>query len=74
MAKRPARPKDSASLAKLIVDIASGAKPDDSEPMRHAANLGAVRRGEARAAALTPARRKAIAKKAASARWSKKKK
>ena len=72
MPKHPKRPKDSAALAKLVVEIASGARPDDSEPMRHAANPGAVRRGEARAASLTPTRRKAIAKKAARARWKKK--
>jgi len=67
MAKRPARPKDSALLAKLIVDIASGERPNDSFPVETAA----TRRGDARAAALSPRKRKAIAKKAAAARWKK---
>jgi hypothetical protein len=72
MTNHPKRPRDSASLAKLVVDIASGEKPDDSEPMRHI-DASAVKRGDARAAALSPARRTAIAKRAAKARWGKKK-
>jgi hypothetical protein len=71
MAKHPKRPKDSAALAKLVVAIASGDTPDDSEPMRQPPNAGAARRGEARAKALSPKRRSTIAKKAAKARWSK---
>lgn len=67
MAKHPKRPKDSASLAKLIVDIASGEVPNDPVPV--ASDARAVKRGEARAEALTPKRRSAIAKKAAEARW-----
>lgn len=67
MAKHPKRPHDSALLAKLIVEIASGERPNDSRPVETAA----TKRGDARAAALTPRRRKAIAKKAAAARWKK---
>lgn len=65
MAKHPKRPKDSATLAQLVVAIASGQKANDSFPGANPAS----KRGEARAAALTPKRRKAIAKKAAAARW-----
>jgi hypothetical protein len=68
MPKHPRRPKDSADLARLVVEIASGEKPNDSFPVA----TPATKRGEARAAALTPKRRKAIAKKAAAARWKRK--
>jgi hypothetical protein len=54
-------------MAKLVVDMASGETPNDSFP----AETPATKRGDARAAALTPRRRKAIAKKAAAARWKK---
>ncbi len=69
MDKHPKRPKDSAALAKLVVDIASGAVPND--PVPSVPDAKAVRRGQARADALTPAKRRAIAKKAANARWKK---
>jgi hypothetical protein len=69
MPKRPKRPKDSASLAKLVVEIASGERPND--PLPGAPKAAAVSRGLARASALSPTRRKAIAKGAAKARWSK---
>lgn len=66
--KNPQRPRDTAELAQLIVDIATDKKPN----IKPVANEGAVRRGEARAAALPAKRRKAIAKKAAAVRWGKK--
>lgn len=68
MSKRlttPARPTDVNQLAKRIVDIATGEASDDAP----VPNPKAVKRGEARAAKLTPAKRKAIAKKAANKRW-----
>jgi len=37
--------------------------------MRHLSSLGAAKGGEARAAKLTPERRREIARKAAAARW-----
>jgi len=37
--------------------------------MRHLSSLGAAKGGRARAARLTPERRREIAKKAAAARW-----
>ena len=66
--KNPQRPRDTAELAQLIVDITTGKEPN----VAPVANEGAVRRGKARAAALPAKRRKAIAKKAAAARWGKK--
>ena len=69
MAKHPKRPKDSAALAKLVVDIASGAVLNDPVPSEPDAK--AVRRGQARAESLTPRKRSAIARKAAQARWQK---
>jgi len=66
MAKLPKRPRDSAQLAKFIVDIATGKRPNTRPTPGDDA---AVDRGKARANALTPRRRVAIAKKAAKARW-----
>jgi len=54
------------TLAKSIVDQATGDKPKKkTTPLPHS------KRGDARAAALTPEQRKAIAKKAAAKRWGK---
>lgn len=55
-------------MAKLIVEIASGEKPNDSFPV---VDKAAVKRGKARAQSLTPAERSAIARTAAKARWKK---
>ena len=74
------RPRDPNRLAYQIVQEATrqaptvAALPDTRNPAAVAlAQLGASKGGKARAAALTPARRSAIAKKAARSRWSKKK-
>jgi hypothetical protein len=74
MAKRPYRPRDTAQLAKFIVEIATGERPNDSpkgpESMRaQVGRKGGLKGGKARAAKLSPAKRKAIATKAARARW-----
>jgi hypothetical protein len=70
MAKRP---RDLNQLAKLVVDIASGEAEDAvSEAKRHPktrGRSGGLKGGTARATALTPEKRTAIAKKAASTRW-----
>jgi hypothetical protein len=66
MPKPPRRPRDVNQLAKQIVAIATG---EESEQEAALADAAAVKRGEARAAKLSPKRRKAIAKKAARARW-----
>ena len=57
------RPADVNQLGKLMVDIATG-EVQDEEPRSKR-----TRGGFARAAALTPERRREIAAKAASARW-----
>lgn len=65
MARPPKRPADVNQLARRIVAISTGEETD--EPV----NPRAAKRGEARAAKLTPEARKAIAKKGAMARWKK---
>ena len=69
MPKPPKRPSDMNQLAKRIVDISTGRESDEEPPV----NEKAVKRGEARAAKLTPAQRSKIAKGASRARWGKKK-
>ena len=72
---KPKRPRDPNQLAKLIADIATGeveeAKPADGKDPAAVAlgRKGGLKGGKARAAALTPEERKAIAAKAASSRW-----
>lgn len=68
------RPRDPNQRAKLIVAIATGETVDEVKDDRNpsAVALGALG-GRARAKNLSPAKRKAIAKKAARARWSDKK-
>jgi len=74
--RRLKRPRDPLALAKLIGDIATGQVQDRQEDTRNPAavelgRLGGLKGGKARAAKLTPKKRSAIARKAASARWSK---
>lgn len=77
MAKNTAnRPKDTNQLAKSIVDIATGESADEVlTPDGKNADAVALGRkggkkgGPARAAALSPKRRKEIAQKADAARW-----
>lgn len=67
------RPRDPNQLAKLIVDIATGELDDTvSESKRNPSKrgrAGGLKGGKARAAALSRRRRRAIAKRAADARW-----
>lgn len=78
--KKQARPKDPIQLAKQIVEIATGQIEDTiSEHKKNPAavalgRLGGLKGGKARAEKLSPEKRTAIAKKAAKARWGKKKK
>lgn len=72
------RPRDVNQLAKMIVDISTGEADDEAPPEREKnpaavalGKLGASKGGQARAAKLSPKKRKAIAKKAAEARWNK---
>lgn len=76
-ASKKRRPRDPNQLAWQIVQEATGqAKPTPEEPdTRNQAavalsKLGASKGGKARAQKLSKARRKAIARKAAKARWS----
>jgi hypothetical protein len=74
---KPKRPRDFMQRAKMIVDIATDEIEDnnpDKEKNIHAValgRLGGLKGGKARAANLTPKKRKAIAKKAAQTRWAK---
>ena len=64
----PTRPRDVNQLAKMVGDLAT---KQVEEPEVTPVNPKASKRGEARAAALSPRKRKAIAKKAAAVRWKK---
>jgi hypothetical protein len=71
--RTPKRPRDPNQLAKLIVDLATGATIDEPReqptPAQEFARSGGLKGGKARAAALTPEQRKEIARKAAAKRW-----
>ena len=71
--KHPKRPRDPNQLAKLIVDIASGAviddRPEPPTPAQEFARSGGLKGGDARAKALSPEQRREIARKAAAKRW-----
>jgi hypothetical protein len=79
MPSHPKRPRDPNQLAHQIMLEATGQadKPAEMPDTRNPAavalsKLGASKGGHARAASLSPTRRKAIAKKAIAARWGKK--
>jgi hypothetical protein len=69
------RPRDTNQLAKFIVDVTTGQVPipdPDAGKNRAAVEFGrrgGKKGGKARAKKLSPEERKAIAQKAASARW-----
>ena len=73
--KRPKRPGDFAQVAKFIVDIATGQAPPEplltgSESKKASAGRrGGLRGGKARAASLSPKKRREIARRAAATRW-----
>jgi hypothetical protein len=74
--KHPKRPRDPNQLAKSIIDIATGQKPDrDPTPEEQGKDPAAValgkKGGAARSAGLTAERRAEIAKGAAQKRWAK---
>jgi hypothetical protein len=68
-------PRDPNQRAKLIVDMVLGeAEPAPEQPIKHAASVelgraGGLIGGKARAAKLSPERRREIAQRAAAARW-----
>jgi hypothetical protein len=75
--KRPKRPRDPNQLAKSIIDIATGEKPDrDPTPEEQGKDPAAValgkKGGKARANSMTAEKRSEIAKRAAQGRWAKK--
>lgn len=63
------RPRDVNQLAKAVVDLATG-EVEDKVPIQ-SARKGGLKGGRARAKALTPEQRAAIARTAAEARWKK---
>jgi hypothetical protein len=73
------RPRDPNQLGKLIVDIATGqvedAKPasDKNQAAVELGRKGGLVGGKARAASMTPEERSALAKRAATVRWAKRK-
>ena len=72
----PKRPRDPNQLAKSIIDIATGQKPDrDPTPEEQGKDPAAValgkKGGAARAAGMTAEQRSEVAKKAAARRWGK---
>jgi hypothetical protein len=79
MPARPRRPRDGNQLAWQIVQEATGqaSRPAEMPDTRNQAavalsKLGASKGGHARAAALSPRKRKQIAQKAVAARWAQK--
>lgn len=75
MAAKPKRPRDTNQLAHMITRLATGElddiKTDDGKDPAAVAlgRKGGLKGGRARADALTPAQRKAVAQKAAKTRW-----
>jgi hypothetical protein len=79
MPKRSSKKKDTQQLARHVLDaVVPDAEPAQdqppAEPEKNPAavalgRLGGLKGGKARAAKLSPAKRKAIAKKAAAKRW-----
>jgi hypothetical protein len=73
--KKRSAQKDTQQLARKVLDaIAPDAEAKPAEAEKNPAavalgRLGGLKGGKARAEKLTPAKRKAIAKKAAEARW-----
>lgn len=74
MATRPKRPRDVNQLAKLIVGISTGEAEDDCErnDAAEAGSKGGKVGGPKRMSLLSAEQRKALALRAARARWSKK--
>jgi hypothetical protein len=77
--KRLPRPRDPIQLGKLIVDIATGQVEDRVQDEKapdavERGRSGGLKGGHARVEALAPEERRRIARNAANARWSSKKK
>jgi hypothetical protein len=65
------RPADAVARAIMVAKIATGEVEDEREELTSAAAQLGRKGGQARAAAMTPERRKEIARKAAKKRWAK---
>jgi general stress protein YciG len=65
------RPADVIGNAVRVMRIATGEEADDTDPVKSAAAELGSRGGKARAASMSPQRRREIAKKAAAKRWTK---
>ena len=63
------RPRDTNQLAKFVVDVATGETDDTAPNKADGQRKGGLKGGPARAKALSPSQRQAIARKAATARW-----
>jgi hypothetical protein len=74
---KPKRPRDTNQLAHMIAQLATGelddVKTDDGKDPAAVAlgRKGGLKGGKARAEKLSPAKKRAIAKRAAKARWAK---
>jgi hypothetical protein len=73
---RTRMPRDPNQRAKAVVDLATGQRAPEPEPIKDPAaiargRLGGVKGGAARAAKMTPAERSESARRAAVARWEK---
>lgn len=72
MTKTPKRPRDPNQLAKIIIDLATGATSERQDTvLTKRARTAGKKGGPARAATLTPEQRADIARVAAHARWKK---
>lgn len=75
MSKTPKRPRDTNQLAKFIVDVATGERPDEAPIEESKAAVfgraGGQIGGKARSASLTSEQRSEIARTAAIKRWGK---
>jgi hypothetical protein len=71
MARHPKRPRDANQLAKMIVDLATGAVSEGALAPLTPAQESGRKGGLKRAAKLTEIERKASGQRAATARWKK---
>ena len=74
MPKRTSKPRDPNSMARAIVDEATGTAREKNPAAVELGRLGGRKGGLARAANLSKKARSEIAKKAANARWGTRKK
>ncbi|MXW87881.1 MAG: histone H1 [Boseongicola sp. SB0667_bin_21] len=71
MNSAPKRPRDANQLGKLVVDFATGQVEDEAKTVDATKRKAGLAGGAARSAAMSPAKRKQIARAGAAARWNK---